>query len=156
MNINKMPEREERLRSVFSEIKEESTPKVDSFSRSLRAFIVGGSICVAAQVFRGYVENYFDETEAGIYTTIMLIFVTAVLTSIGVFDKIGRFAGAGSYVPITGFANSIVSSAIEFRSEGMIFGVGALMFKVAGPVIVSGIVSSWLVGIIYFFMNFKR
>ena len=92
------------------------------------------------------------EQSAWAYTLIVLIFIAAFLTGIGVYDKIGKFAGGGSIVPITGFSNSITSPAIEFKHEGIIYGICVKMFTIAGPVIVSGVVSSIIVGIIYLFI----
>ena len=90
--------------------------------------------------------------EVGTYVSIIMVFIGAFLTGIGVYDKIANFAGAGTVVPITGFANSIVAPAIEFKSEGYILGIGAKMFTIAGPVLVYGISSSFLVGLIYFLL----
>ncbi|EPS50969.1 SpoVA family protein [Clostridium botulinum CFSAN002367] len=91
--------------------------------------------------------------EVGTYVSIVMVFIGAFLTGIGVYDKIAKFAGAGTVVPITGFANSIVSPAMEFKQEGYVFGVAAKMFVIAGPVLVYGIGSSVIVGIIYFIMS---
>ena len=91
-----------------------------------------------------------DEGSTAAFTSIVLIFLGALLTGLGVYDVLGRFAGAGSIVPITGFSNSVVSPALEFRAEGYILGVGAKLFTVAGPVLVYGISSSILVGLVYF------
>ncbi len=91
--------------------------------------------------------------EVGTYVSIVMVFIGAFLTGIGVYDKIAKFAGAGTVVPITGFSNSIVSPAMEFKKEGYVFGVGAKMFVIAGPVLVYGISSSVIVGIIYFIMS---
>ncbi|MBE6037998.1 MAG: stage V sporulation protein AC [Anaerofustis stercorihominis] len=140
-----------RLREEFDKAVPKATPKPPYVKHGIAAFTIGGGICVFSQIlidiFQGYGLNY---TEASTIQTIILIFLTALLTGLGIFDKIGRVAGAGTFVPITGFANSIVSCAMEFKSEGFIFGLGANMFKVAGPVLVYGITSSWIVGIIYY------
>jgi stage V sporulation protein AC len=147
--------RQMRLRSEFDAIKEETKPQIKTVQNLSRAFFVGGGICALGK----FIKDVFmtgvglEEKAAGSAATICLIFLTAFLTTIGVFDRIGRYAGAGTYVPISGFANSIVSSAIEYHSEGMVFGTGSLMFKVAGPVLVYGIVSSWIVGFIYYVFN---
>lgn len=118
----------------------------------LRAFWVGGVICVIGQ---GCKELYLflgqSEENAGTLVSVTLIFVVGLLTGIGVFDRIARYAGAGTLVPITGFANAVASPAIDARSEGYITGVAAKMFTIAGPVIVYGTVSSMLYGIIYWF-----
>ncbi len=115
------------------------------------AFLVGGLICIIGQSFTDILQTYFDLSfkTASTYSTILLILIAAVLTALKLYAKIGKFAGAGSIVPITGFSNSIVSPAIEYKTEGVILGIGANMFKVAGPVLVYGICSSTIVGFIY-------
>lgn len=135
----------------FEKAKKNSRPKTPYFKNCLKAFMVGGLICLIAEVIsQGFKMLGLSENEAGSLTTIILVFFGSFLTGIGVYDKIGRFAGAGSIVPITGFSNSIVASAMEFKSEGPVFGVGAKMFNIAGPVIVYGVVSSWVVGLVYY------
>lgn len=120
----------------------------------IKAFTVGGGICVFAQ---GLTDLWMrlgieDKDTAGTLTSVSLIFIAVLLTGIGVFDKIARFAGGGTLVPITGFANSIVSEALEFKSEGYILGMCANMFKLAGPVLVMGISASIFYGIILLFL----
>ena len=120
----------------------------------IKAFVVGGLICIIGQ----FVINYFktkglDKETVSSLTSIVMIFLGAFLTGLNVYDEIGRFAGAGSIVPISGFANSVASPAMEFKSEGLILGMGAKMFIVAGPVIVYGICSSIIVGIIYYLLS---
>lgn len=125
------------------------------------AFLFGGLICIIAQIFKDLITSEFfasrvyafDEEGAAAITTLFMVFLGALLTALNVYDNIGRIAGAGSIVPITGFANSVVSPAMEFRSEGHILGVGAQMFVVAGPVLVYGTTASVLVGLIYFFLK---
>lgn len=131
------------------------TPKPKYFSNAAKAFVVGGTICVAAL----WLQNSFmglgvTQKDAGTYVTLILIATAQLLTGLGVFDVIAKFAGAGVIVPITGFANSMVAPAIEYKKEGPVLGVGANMFKVAGPVIVFGLVTSTLCGIIFWTMNF--
>lgn len=128
------------------------SPKTNQKRSLFRAFWVGGVICSIGQTFR-YVLEYFaglagDEL-AGCVSMIM-IFLGALLTGLGVYDRIGKYAGGGSIVPITGFANSVVSPAMEFKTEGYIYGTAAKMFIVAGPIIVFGVASSVLVGVLYF------
>lgn len=117
----------------------------------IKAFSVGGIICLIGQLIRDGLEtlNLGDDAVASI-TSISLVFAGIFLTAIDVYSKIGKFAGAGSIVPITGFANSIASPAIEFKSEGLVLGVGAKLFQIAGPVLVYGISTSILVGVLYF------
>lgn len=125
-------------------------PKVPIFTNCIKAFVVGGSICVLGQLIQKFYINFFDfdEKSASNPTVATLIFISVLLTGLGVYDRIGQFAGAGSAVPVTGFANSIASAAIEHRSEGYVLGVGSNMFKLAGSVIVFGVVAAFFVGII--------
>ena len=119
------------------------------------AFLIGGLICIIGQAFTDIFQKYFDLSfkTASTYSTILLVLIAAVLTAFKLYAKIGKFAGAGSIVPITGFSNSIVSPAIEFKTEGYILGIGANMFKVAGPVLVYGICTSTLIGFIYWIIK---
>jgi len=121
----------------------------------IRAFVVGGTICLIGQCIQEMFIHWggFDEKKAGNPTVAVLIFISVILTSLGVYDKIAQWAGAGSAVPVTGFANSMASAAIEHRSEGLVLGVGGKMFKLAGPVIVFGTVAAFIVGILHLIFN---
>lgn len=130
------------------------SPKSRLFIDTLKAFIVGGGICVLGQgITEFFLARGFEKEDTSAFTAIILIFIGIVLTGLGVYDEIGKFSGAGSAVPITGFANSIVSPAIEYKSEGYVMGVGARMFLIAGPVIVYGVVASVVVGIVYYLLK---
>ena len=119
-----------------------------------KAFLVGGLICMFGQIiFELCTLRGISETNSYTIVSITLIFISAFLTSLNIFNRIGKFAGAGSLIPITGFANSIVSPAIEYKSEGYVMGVGAKMFTVAGPVLVYGISTSIIVGMLYMLFN---
>ena len=124
-------------------------PKPNLVVNCLKAFVVGGLICVFGQFLTVFYMSVFDmtEKEAGNPTVTTLILISALLTGFGVYDKLGQFAGAGSAVPVTGFANSITSAALEHRSEGIVLGVATNMFKLAGSVIVFGVVAAYIVGI---------
>ena len=127
-------------------------PKTNEYKTLFHAFIVGGLICVIGQFFRTiltYGFNLYGDELASV-TSIIMIFLGSFLTGLGVYDRIGKFAGGGSIVPITGFANSVVSPAMEFKSEGFIYGMASKMFLVAGPIIVFGVFSSAIVGLIYY------
>lgn len=118
---------------------------------TFRAFYVGGIICSIGQFFRTlYTDNGLGEDLAGTATSITLILIASILTAIGIFDRIGKYAGAGTLVPITGFSNAVTSPAMEYKSEGFVPGTAAKIFTVAGPVIVYGTVSSVVAGIIYY------
>ncbi len=126
------------------------TPNSPIFKNCFNAFWVGGLICTIGQIIYDYfIYLKFPKDLTGTIVSISLIFLSSFLTAINVFNRIGKFAGGGSLVPITGFANSVISPAMEYKSEGFVMGVGAKMFTVAGPVLVYGISSSVIVGIIY-------
>ncbi len=129
-------------------------PKSSTFLECVRAFLSGGLICVIGQGVSAAARGWLalSEKDAAAFTAVVMVFLGAFLTGIGVYDVIGKFAGAGSIVPITGFANSIVSPAMEFRREGFVLGVGAKLFSVAGPVLVYGISASAAVGLLYYLL----
>lgn len=149
-----MRNKEEKIIRKFNYLSSEARPKPKMLKNIILAFLVGGAICDVGQFFNNYLIGIgISKAEVGTYVSIIMVFIGALLTGIGVYDKLANFAGAGSVVPITGFANSIVSPAMEFKKEGFIFGVGAKMFTIAGPVLVYGICSSVIVGIIYYFIK---
>lgn len=130
------------------------SPKSPILKNCFFAFLVGGTICLLAQLtLHFYMGLGLTLSDARTAVSISLIFISAILTAFGVYDKIANVAGAGTLVPITGFANSMVSPAMEFKSEGMVTGLGAKFFVVAGPVIIFGISSSVLYGVILYFIN---
>ena len=130
------------------------TPKSPVLKDCLLSFIFGGSICAIGEILAS-LFIYFGSDEKTAYTlvTVTLIFIAALLTGLGVFDNIARYAGAGTLVPVTGFANSVVSSAIDTKSEGLVLGVGAKIFTVAGPVILYAVLSGAFLGVIYYTVN---
>ena len=138
----------------YQEYVNSKSPNSPIFKNCFNAFWVGGLICSIGQIiFEICKMRGIDETNSYTIVSMCLIFASAFLTSLNIFNKIGKFAGAGSLIPITGFANSIVSPAMEYKSEGYVMGVGAKMFTVAGPVIVYGISSSIIVGLFYILFN---
>ena len=144
----------QRQLNHYAQLVDKLSPKSALGQGLVRAFITGGIICMLGQTFIEIGQRYLDMTVATSVTfgSMMIVFITAVLTGVGVFDKIGQYGGAGAFVPISGFANAMVSPAMEFRREGLILGLGAKLFTIAGPVLVWGISASVLVGIIYTFM----
>ena len=138
----------------YQNLVDKKTPNSPIGMNCLKAFIVGGTICTIGQIIMNiFMSRSFDKTTAGTITSLILVAISAFLTAFNLYSKIGKFAGAGSIVPITGFANSVVSPAMEYKSEGYVMGVGAKMFTVAGPVLVYGISASILIGLIYMLFN---
>ena len=134
----------------YQDYVDKKSPNSPIFKNCFNAFWIGGLICCIGQIISSFCKfKGLDTNTSNTITSIVLIFLSAFLTSLNIFNKIGKIAGAGSLVPITGFANSIVSPAMEYKSEGYIMGVGGKMFTIAGPVLVFGISTSILVGIIY-------
>ena len=139
----------------YAKLVERLSPKSEMGQGMIRAFWVGGVNCVIGQAITDCFANVFlwGAQASSTAASICLVFLSALLTGIGVYDRIGKYAGAGSIVPITGFANSVVAPAMEFRREGLVMGVGAKLFTLAGPVLVYGICSSIIVGLITFFLE---
>ena len=129
-------------------------PPTKHFKNCFRAFLVGGLICCVGQALRVVLEKAagLNGDELAGTVSVILIFLGTFLTGLGVYDRIGRYAGAGSIVPITGFANSVCSPALEFKTEGLVYGMAAKMFIVAGPIIVFGVLAGTAVGITYLFL----
>ncbi len=135
---------------AYAALAKEKNPPRPIFFNCVKAFIIGGLICVFGELLRQMFINYFGfpVKEAANPTVAVLIIISITLTGLGLYDKIAQFAGAGTAVPITGFANSMSSAAIEHRTEGLVLGVGCNMFKLAGSVIVFGVVSAFFVALI--------
>ena len=141
-------------KKAYQEYVDKKTPNSPILKNCFNAFWVGGLICTIWQIILNICkERGFDTQASGTIVSILLIGIAAFLTGLNLFNKKGKFAGAGSLIPITGFANSIVSPAMEYKSEGYVMGVGGKMFTVAGPVLVFGISASIIVGIIYLIFN---
>ena len=149
-NAKPSPKRQRQL-DRYKQLVDRMSPKSDKEKGLLRAFWVGGAICCLGQALQEAAKAWLhmNNTAAGTFCSTVLVFLTALLTGIGVFDRIGQYAGAGAFVPITGFANAMVSPAMEFRREGLVLGLGAKLFTIAGPVLVWGVSASVLVGIVY-------
>ena len=138
----------------YAKIVQKNTPKSNTAVNCLRAFLIGGGICCAGQLFFELFMMWgLDKDLSKTMTSVTLIFIGILLTALGVYDKLARKAGAGSLVPITGFANAMSSPAIEFKSEGFITGVGAKMFIIAGPVLVYGTVASVAYGAVLWILH---
>ncbi len=142
-------------KDLYKKMVDEVSPNSKILKDCIYAFIVGGAICTFGQFIQNYLIDYgIDKQLAGTYTSIILIFIGVLLTGLSLYEKLGKRAGAGSIVPITGFANSVASPAMEFKKEGWIAGVGAKMFVLAGPVILYGTLSSIVVGFFYYLSNY--
>jgi stage V sporulation protein AC len=149
-NTSKKQSEQQKFQKKFEQVK----PAPPLIKNVIMAFLVGGLICILGQFIMNTFINFGLSTkEAAAATSAAMIFIGAFLTGLGIYDEIGKFAGAGSVVPITGFSNSIVSSAMEFKREGYVFGVGAKMFTIAGPVLVYGTVTAFIFGIIYWLLH---
>lgn len=138
----------------YSELTKKRSPNSKLYKTLPKAFVIGGLICTLGE---GLLNLYgylgLDEKQAGAITSMTLIFLSALLTGLEIYDRIAQHGGAGTLVPITGFANAVVSPAIDFKSEGFVLGLGAKMFVIAGPVIVYGITASILYGLIYYIFS---
>lgn len=145
--------KEEKIKKKYEIMANEVIPKSKIFQDCLKAFLVGGLICDVGQFVHNITVNFgFPEEQVGSIVSIIMIFFGALLTGTGTYSKLAEFGGAGTVVPITGFSNAVVAPAIEFKKEGFIFGVAAKMFTIAGPVLVYGIGTSVIVGIVYYIM----
>ena len=144
------PARQRQL-DRYSALVDRLSPKSALGQGLCRAFLTGGLICALGQCFIDLGLNYLDMTVATATTfgSMMIVFLTAILTGVGVFDRIGQYGGAGAFVPISGFANAMVSPAMEFRREGLVLGLGCKLFTIAGPVLVWGVTASVVVGLLY-------
>jgi len=138
----------------YQKLVQKKSPNSKLVGNSVKAFIIGGFICVFGQLILNTFKNMGQLNDnAATYTAITLIFIGALLTGFGLYQRLGKFAGAGAAVPITGFANAMAASAIEFKKEGHIMGVGAKMFILAGPVIVYGTLTSMVIGVVYYYYS---
>ncbi|WFR65551.1 stage V sporulation protein AC [Paenibacillus amylolyticus] len=140
----------------YKKIAKKHEPPRPILKNCLKAFLVGGTVCLIGQAIQEAFMAGFDMTskEASSPTVAVMILISVILTCLGIYDKMAQWAGAGTAVPVTGFANSMCSAALEHRAEGLVLGVGANMFKLAGSVIVFGVVAAFVVGIVYAFLGF--
>ena len=144
----------ENSKNRYRQLVNEKSPNSKLLGNCIRAFVVGGLICVLGQLIFMFLQSHqIPHEEARMYTAYVLIAAAILLTGFGWYDKIGEHAGAGSFVPITGFANAIAAPAIEHKKEGLVLGVGAKMFIIAGPVILYGTLTSIVVGLVYYFVQ---
>lgn len=137
-------------KDAYNAYVKEVTPVNPVWKNIIRAFVTGGIICTIGQVIINWLQSYgMDEKAAGAWNLLILILGSIILTGFNLYPKIVKWGGAGALVPITGFANSVVSPAIEYKAEGQVFGIGCKIFTIAGPVILYGVFTSWVLGLIY-------
>lgn len=136
----------------YQEMSKKASPNSKSWIDIPSAFVIGGLICCIGEFFLNLFEKYgLDKAAAGAWTSVILVFLSALLTGLDLYEKIAKHGGAGTLVPITGFANAVVSPALEFKTEGYILGLGAKIFIISGPVILYGVATSVIYGLIYYF-----
>ena len=148
--VKREESREQQRNEQYNQYVEQVTPKANCLLNCVKAFITGGCICTVGQILTVlFLNSGMGKDEAAAYTTISLVFASVVLTGLNIYPLITTWGDAGSLVPITGFANSVVAPAIEYKKEGQVFGIGCKIFTISGPVILYGILSSWILGVIY-------
>ncbi len=151
-----MPKATKQQEQQYKKVVQKAAPPRPVLSNTIYAFIVGGAICAVGQIFlSNFLEMGMPLRQASNFTAVAMIFLGAFFTGIGVYDDLGRVSGMGAALPITGFANSIVAPAMEFKREGFVLGVAARMFTIAGPVLVFVTVASSLIGLIYWALWFR-
>lgn len=149
-----MAEMTEKEKKAYQEYVKRKTPVHNLPMNMLRAFITGGIICVIGQGILNYCEKLgLGKTMSGSWCSLILILLSALLTGLNIYPSIAKWGGAGALVPITGFANSVTAPAIEYKKEGQVMGIGCKIFTIAGPVILYGIFTSWVLGLIYWILN---
>ena len=147
----------ETEKQQYADYVKEVTPTHSLWMNMVRAFLVGGAICAIGQGILNYVQSLgLDEKNAGTWTSIVLVLMSIILTGFNLYPSIAKFGGAGALVPITGFANSVAAPAIEFQKEGQVFGIGCKIFTIAGPVILYGVFTSWVAGLLYWLGKMLR
>ena len=147
-------EKKQKQQEKYNEYVKQVTPTHNLWANMAKAFVMGGAICVAGQVILNTCKNYgLDQTTSGSWCSLILILVSVLLTGFNVYPSLANWGGAGALVPITGFANGVASCTIEFQKEGQVFGIGCQIFKIAGPVILYGIFSSWVLGFGYWILK---
>lgn len=153
MNIENETDKQ-RQQEKYDELVKQVTPTYCLPLNMFKAFLVGGAICVVGQIIMNIgLANGLSKQDAGYWTSMILVLASVILTGLNIYPSFAKFGGAGALVPITGFANGVASSAIEFKKEGQVFGIGCQIFTIAGPVILYGIFTSWVLGLIYWILK---
>lgn len=144
----------QRKQQEYQEYVKQVTPTHNLFLNMCKAFVTGGAVCVVGQFILNWCKNRgMDQQTAGSWCSLLLVLLSVILTGCNIYQKLAKFGGAGTLVPITGFANSVAAPAIEYKKEGQVFGIGCKIFTIAGPVILYGIVTSWVLGLIYWVLK---
>ncbi len=147
----------QKRNEMYNQYVKKTTPTFSVFKNCIKAFIIGGIICTVGQALIAYYQYLgAGEEAAKSYNTVTLVFLSILFTGLGLYQKLAKFGGAGTLVPITGFANSVAAPAVEYKKEGQVFGIGCKIFTIAGPVILYGIFASWLLGIIYYVLKLLK
>ncbi len=155
MNSQKTSPQEQQRNDAYNEYVKQVTPTHNLWANMFKAFLLGGFICLIGQFIVNIGTNNFglEQKEASTWCSLILILASIILTSLNLYPSLANWGGAGALVPITGFANGVCASAIEFKKEGQVFGIGCQIFRIAGPVILYGIFSSWLLGLGYWILK---
>ncbi len=150
----KQQERNEQYNAYVKQV----TPTHNLWANMGKAFVMGGAICLLGQIILNIAMGVFGvkQDDAALWCSLILVLLSVILTSFNVYGLLANWGGAGALVPITGFANGVCASAVEFQKEGQVFGIGCQIFKIAGPVILYGIFSSWVLGLIYWILGMFR
>lgn len=149
-----VPEEVEKRNKKYNKLVKEKTPTHPLPLNMAKAFLVGGIICTLGQAIMNYCKSIgLDKEISGSWTSLILVLLSVIMTALHLYGPMAKFGGAGALVPITGFANSVASPAVEFKAEGQVYGIGCQIFTIAGPVILYGIFSSWVLGVIYWLLK---
>lgn len=144
----------QKKQKEYQDYVKQVTPTHNLFLNMCKAFVTGGAICVIGQVILNFCERAgLDKETSGSWCSLLLVLLSVLLTGFGLYSRLAKFGGAGTLVPITGFANSVAAPAIEYKKEGQVFGIGCKIFTIAGPVILYGVFTSWLLGVGYWILK---
>ena len=148
------PLEKQKIEKQYQDYVKQHTPVHNVWFNMIKAFLTGGIICTLGQFITNYCKTLgLSEKDCGAWTAIILVLLSVILTGLNLYPKIANWGGAGALVPITGFANSVAAPAIEYKKEGQVFGIGAKIFTIAGPVLLYGVFTSWVLGVVYWVLS---
>ncbi len=148
------PLEKQKKEKQYQDYVKQHTPVHNVWFNMIKAFLTGGIICTLGQLIMNYCKSLgLSEKDSGAWTAIILVLISVILTGLNLYPKIANWGGAGALVPITGFANSVAAPAIEYKKEGQVFGIGAKIFTIAGPVLLYGVFTSWVLGVVYWVLS---